>query len=69
MTFQETIKSIFSASNIKFAVAVLVVFLGINHPEYQALANTIAVFLGYNIVVTTTSDAVAQGIARASKVS
>jgi len=69
MTINQTIKNIFSSSNIKFAIAVLVVFLGINHPEYQALANTIAAFLGYNIVVTTTSDAVAQGIARASKVS
>ena len=69
MTFKETIKNIFSPSNIKFAVAVVVVFLGINHPEYQVLANTIAAFLGYNIVVTTTSDAVAQGIAKATKAS
>ena len=69
MTFQDTIKNIFSPSNIKFAVAVIAVYLGITYPAYSSLANTIAAFLGYNIIVTTTTDAIAQGVARATKAS
>lgn len=64
MTFTSIIKSIFTPANIKFVIAAILVYLGTLFPQYQVIANMIAGFLGYNIVITTGTDAIATAFKR-----